>query len=216
MKLKKLLRPLAVGLPIALAGCNTLVTKPPIDHVSDEVYVNQFTDEQRAEYDEKVPEQADRWFRKRQVDYLAEKPVHFGEGQTAGTILWNRLFNEAAVYRGHITHAMGMEISALVIYQTEDNGMPKRQANGKPVVVMTQPFSQEATGRFVAKLGTQFLSAVSHGSLAAHIRAESCEDGNCAGDTILNNSSAAVSAADADADSNQQSSTSVDFCATCF
>ncbi|MCB9816328.1 hypothetical protein H6786_02930 [Candidatus Nomurabacteria bacterium] len=178
--------------------------KAPIERVSDDTYVNQWDDNQRTEYDTQMPILSDRWLKKQQTDYRAGFPVHFGEGKTAGTILRNRLLDQAAVYQGHITSEMGMEVGALIIYQTEGPDGTMKLNNGKPVVLLTQPFSQEANGRFVAKLGVQLLSALGHGAWAAEIRADSCKDGNCAGNTTLinaggNSSAGAISGSESSA-----------------
>ena len=218
--LKKLLT--FAMLSITLTGCQTLAEKSVIPRVDNATYVNKFTPEERAQYDEKVAHTAALLLRKQRVEFNAGLPVTFGEGATAGTLLCNRINDQVDVYKGHITGAMGMEMAALASFKTVPGtcDIEYQVVNGvrKPTLIINQAFSQEAAGRLVLKTAGQVLTGMFNGAVAAQIRAvHDCGD-NCGNITMVNTGGNAAAASRSDSGSKTDVNVDIGqpYCKTCF
>ena len=138
--------------------------------------------EDRAAYLNNVSAEDRLITQKRQAEYLAGRPVEYGNGRTGYTLQWNRIARMAYVYPGHTTGAMGMETSAMMAFATDAHGNTLSGNGGSPIVLMANVATQEGLGRVALGLGTQVVGAAVNGSIAAKINADGSCGENCMGD----------------------------------
>ncbi len=155
-------------------GPNTNVT-PTMTNAS---YVRASA-EDRAAYLSNVQGEDALLTQKNQVEYLAGRPVHYGDGRTGYTLQWNRTMRTAYVFPGHTTGAMGLDTSAMMAFATDAHGNTLAGNGGSPIVLLANVATQEGIGRFGLRLGTQVLGAGINGALAASINAAAQCSENC-------------------------------------
>lgn len=191
---------------LTLTGCaSTLSGGLVTPSMSDEDYVKA-TPEARDTYLKVIQEEDVLLTAKKDTEYLAGRPVFYGDKQTGFTIQWNKKLSLVSVYPGHITGQMGMESAAVLVFKADTKGNIHYQNQGgveKPTTLLANVATQEGLGRLFVKGGFQVLSAGVNGAWAAKINADAACNGDCGGNiTMVNTGGNALSGASSTSQSN--------------
>ncbi|MCB9812562.1 hypothetical protein H6778_02805 [Candidatus Nomurabacteria bacterium] len=176
--------------------------------LSDKEYLSMSPEAQEA-YRSEMQQNFSALELKKAAEYDAGLPVHYGLPNDGFTLQWNKRLNLVALCKGHTTGFTGIDSSLCAVTMADDHGQIGTQQVGgvlKPTVLLTNTSSQEGLGRLFIEGGFKVLAAGVNGAWAAEIRADSCSDGNCAGDTTLINAGGNSSAGAASGSSSNAAS----------
>lgn len=204
MKLKRII---AVAVVMALSACaggegvvkDTFATPT----ISNQQYMAMSAQE-RQNYLGAVAAEDRAITQKNDVEYLAGRPIHYGDSRTGYTVVWAKRVNQILFFPGHTSGAWGQESQIALALAADNHGQP-RLVNGVPIVLSASASHQEGLGRFFARGAFSVLSATMNGAVGAKITADAKCGNNC-GNTIVQaisgSESVAVSETDVDISSN--------------
>ena len=172
--------------------------------MSDAEYLKASTEEQE-QYRSVVVEEDVLLTPKKDTEYMAGRPIYYGDTDTGYTVQWDKRLGTVFIYPGHVTDPMGLQTQAIAMFRADDQGAIHYQNVGgveKPTTLLTNVATQEGIGRLFVKSGAQVLAGAANGAIAAQIRANhDCDD--CGNTTLINaggnNSAAALSNASSEA-----------------
>ncbi len=190
---------------VILTGCSTLQGGLVTPTMSDETFVKS-TKEERESYLKVIQEEDVLLTAKKDTEYLAGRPVFYGDKQTGFTIQWNKKLALVSIYPGHITGQMGTESAAVLVFKADAKGNIHYQNQGgveKPTTLLANVATQEGLGRLFIKGGFQVFSAGVNGAWAAKINADAACKGDCGGNvTMVNTGGNALAGSTANSQSN--------------
>jgi hypothetical protein len=187
-----------------LTGCSTLQGGLVTPTMSDKDFVAATTDARNA-YLETIQKEDSILTLKKDMEYLAGRPVFYGDKQTGFTIQWNKKLSLVSVYPGHITSQLGMESAGALLFKADARGNIHYQNQGgveKPTTLLANVATQEGLGRLLVKGGFQVTSAGFNGVLAAKINADGVCTDNCGNISIVGGNSFAESNSNAQTQAN--------------
>jgi hypothetical protein len=174
---------------LALTGCSTLPGGFVTETMSDADFVKA-APEARESYLKTIQEEDVLLTSKKDVEYMAGRPVFYGDKASGFTIQWNKKLALVSVYPGHITSQVGMESLAILVLKADAKGNIHYQNQGgveKPTTLLANVATQEGLGRLFVKGGFQVLSAGVNGAWAAKINADATCKGDCGGNITMVN-----------------------------
>jgi hypothetical protein len=181
-------RYVAFAMVFLSTGCSTLKGGHVTPSMSDAAFVKADS-EARNSYLKKIQEEDELLTVKKDVEYLAGRPVFYGDKATGFTIQWNKKLSLVSVYPGHITGQMGLETAAVMVFKADGDGNIHYQNQGgveKPTTLLSSVATQEGLGRLLVKGGFQVLSAGVNGALAAKINSDASCGSDCGNVTMVN------------------------------
>ena len=144
---------------------------------------------------------------KKDTEYDLGDPVHYGSPDKGFTLQWIkgqkgekglRETGFVSLCKGHTTGFFGIDTSLCSVARADQYGNLHLQKVGgvqKPTTLIKGNTSQKGMGRVLVEGGFKLGAGYLNGGYGAEVRADSCADGNCSGDTTLINAGANSSAA---------------------
>lgn len=167
---------------LTLTGCASMSGGLVMPSMSDKDYY-EASPETREAYLKNIQEEDNLIGLKKDTEYLAGRPVFYGDSSTGYTIQWNKKLALVAVYPGHTTGMMGMESAALLVFKADSKGNIHYQNQGgveKPTTLLSNTSTQEGVGRLFVKGGFQILGAGVNGLGAAIVQSNAaCKGDGC-------------------------------------
>lgn len=187
--IKKMVTMLASMLLTLLVGCTSL-NGSGIE-MPDQKDVISMPDSEYENTVARVYKEYDRISNWREVAYSVEEPAHYGQSDTAYTMIWNKKLRQTTVYQGHITDkaGFGMEQYVLANFPTDEDGNPLLDEFGKARVTFNYGTSQSGTARLHEQVAAQIAGMAVQGVsgqalIAGAMKAVGrCTGGNCGGGT---------------------------------
>jgi hypothetical protein len=190
---------------LTLTGCaSTLSGGLVTPSMSDEDFVKA-APEVRQTYLKTIQEEDVLLTAKKDTEYLAGRPVFYGDKSTGFTIQWNKKLSLVSIYPGHITSQLGMESAAVLVFKADAKGNIHYQNQGgveKPTTLLANVATQEGLGRLFVKGGFQVLSAGVNGAWAAKINSDASCGNNCGNINMINTGGNALAGSTANSQSN--------------
>jgi len=176
-------------LTLLIVGCTSL-NGSGIE-IPDQADIVNMPDGEYGKTIERIDKQYARMSHWREFAYTHEEPAHYGQNDTAYTMIWNKKLHQTTVYQGHITDKVGfgMEQYVLANFPTDINGDPLLDEFGKPRVTFNYGTSQSGTARLHEQVAAQIAGMAVQGVsgqalIAGAMKAVGkCTSGNCGGGT---------------------------------
>lgn len=222
MKNVRSLRLMAVLLIVPFLGaCAGGAIRPgPVTPTMADADFVKASSEVKTQYLQAVQEEDVLLTAKKSTEYMAGRPVAYGDSSTGYTLQWDKKLGIVYIYPGHNPGAMSIESEAVMAFRADKNGNIHYQNTGgveKPTTLLANVATQEGVGRMMVKGVFQVLGSTMNGAVAAKIHADSaCGDG-CGNTTLINAGGNSQSLAGANATSGSSTTFDAVFnaCPTC-